>query len=163
MAKKRKIKGLTAVADIKVRKAFGEQWATLTLEMRSPELEEFLRRFARNEMSNIPSGQLPEWNGYLLNLSSPDGRPRKDPCDYPLWVAYEKAKTEDPDLSKRQFLIGHCKLKRNDEHSIRAMSSQLRREGELARKNKARMAQELEWAREFDDGRGPGLWARKLK
>jgi hypothetical protein len=98
MAKKRKNKGLTAVADIKVRKAFGEQWATLTLEMRFPELEQFLRRVACNEMSSIPSGQLPEWNGYLLNLSSPDGRPRKDPYDYPLWGAYEEAKAKDPDL-----------------------------------------------------------------
>jgi hypothetical protein len=57
MAKKRKNKGLTAGADIKVRKTFGEQWGTPTLEMRSLELEEFLRRVARNEMSSIPSGQ----------------------------------------------------------------------------------------------------------
>jgi hypothetical protein len=165
MTKRRKKRGLTAFAAIKVRKSFGEQWATLTLEMRSAELEEFLRRVAQDEMSSIPSGHLPEWNDYLLGLleSPPDGRPRKDAYDYPLWVAYEKAKAEDPDLSKRQFVIDHCKLNRRDERSIRAGLSQLGREERMARKTKERMAQELERARQLEEIQNIGLWARKLK
>jgi hypothetical protein len=162
--KKRKKKGLTAFAAIKVRSSLGEEWATLTLEMRAADLEEFLRRVAQDEMSGIPSGQLPEWNDYLFDLLSgaPIGRPSQN--THPLWSAYQEAKAEAPRLSKRQFLIEHYELNRRDERSIQAAKSKLKREERVAQTIEERRARALEWQRQFDEAaQSLGVWGRARK
>src|SRR5262249_28012918 len=106
MAKKRKSEGLWAFAKIERSMQNGHHFAALTLYMGADELAQFLRVVAPNNMSSIPPGQLPDLRkNRILRLlpRRPDGRPAKN--THPLWDAYQRAKTEDPDLSKRRFVV----------------------------------------------------------
>jgi hypothetical protein len=94
---------------------------------------QFLRKVAWNEMDRIPPGQLPAWSDHYWVALLPgrlDGRPRK--TVHPLWDAYEKAKAENPRLSRAGFVVRHCKLKRSDDAAIRKWKAQLKREEKVA-------------------------------